>query len=223
MKKTGFLLGVFWLICNPVWGHEDHGGGKDEIGGVPLADFSVDELRIPCVEVRNLSESTEGTFYDVILRRRGSSFNFELEHAAPEDTALCQTLANIAKFEDDDFDAGTAEDPEDGSGGAGGGEVILVTCEKRQTRSKISVKAKHLSPSDYSATVSSGDNTAGTALQSAVGDEAEFDFDSQMDDISEGATEISPDFIQDDTVSANLLDGEGNVVASTESVACLNK
>ena len=66
-------------------------------------------------------------------------------------------------------------------------------------------------PGRYRATVRSGGNTAISDAKTASADEVEFDFDSN----SGGATRIAPDFIQGLRVSATLLDGASQVVASS--------
>ncbi len=207
MTKTGLLLAAMCLTGNLAFGHEGH--GSDKIGGVSLADFRVNELRIPCVEVKNLDPNIDGHFFDVILDRRGNSMNFELKFAEVEDPDLCQAIADFAKFHDDDFD-------DDGA------TNILVICERRENRSKVSVSAKNLSAGRYAAEIASGVNTAASPLKNTTGDEVEFDFDSDPGDIAEGATAISPGFIQG-TVSAKVLNEAGETVAAVNSVSCLNK
>ena len=79
---------------------------------------------------------------------------------------------------------------------------IRIKCEKRLNpdgsaeRSKISVDGKDLDAGTYTAMVASGDNGAISNSQSAMGDEVEFDFDSNNNDVDAGAKEIDPDFIQ---------------------------
>jgi hypothetical protein len=207
MTKTGLLFAAMCLAGNLAFGHEKH--GNDKIGGAPLADFRVNELRIPCVEVKNLDPNIDGHFFDVILDRRGNSMNFELKFAEVEDPDLCQAIADFAKFHDDDFD-------DDGA------TNILVICERRENRSKVSVSAKNLSAGRYAAEIASGMNTAASPLKNTTGDEVEFDFDSDPGDIAEGATAISPGFIQG-TVSAKVLNEAGGIVAAVNSVSCFNK
>ncbi len=96
-----------------------------------------------------------------------------------------------------------------------------VRCEVRSDgpRSKISVDGRNLSPAGgrYFARVQSGANSAEAPRQTAVGDEAEFDFDSNPNDVAAGATAIPADFIQvveGDDVTAQVLDDSGTVVAS---------
>jgi hypothetical protein len=58
-------------------------------------------------------------------------------------------------------------------------------------------------------------NTAVSDAQPADADgEAEFDFDSDPGDIAEGATAISPDFIQAGRVTGKVLDEAGNTLAA---------
>nr|BAL52447.1 hypothetical protein HGMM_F01C09C41 [uncultured Gammaproteobacteria bacterium]BAL54497.1 hypothetical protein HGMM_F16E07C04 [uncultured Gammaproteobacteria bacterium] len=207
MPRIGWLLAT-WLVAGLSFGHEGH-GHDDKIGGVPLADFRVNELRIPCVEVQNLDPSVDGQFFDVILDRRGNSMNFELKFAEVENPQLCQAIADFAKFHDDFEDAGDAT-------------RILVICERRQSRSKVSVNAESLIAGRYAAQIVSGASVANSALKGTEGDEVEFDFDSDPADIAEGATAIAPDFIQG-TVSAKILNEAGETVVAVDSVPCLNK
>lgn len=207
MTKTGLLLAAMCLTGNLAFGHEGH--GNDKIGGIPLADFGVNELRIPCVEVKNLDPKVDGHFFDVILDRRGNSMNFELKFAQVEDPNLCQAIADFAKFLDDDFD-------DDGAAN------IQVICKRRENRSKVSVNAKNLSAGRYAAEIASGMNTAASPLKNTIGDEVEFDFDSDLGEIAEGATAIPPGFIQG-AVSAKVLSEAGKTVAAVNSVSCLNK
>ena len=165
----------------------------DRIGGGPRADFHTDELIIPCVKVTGLSDITEGMFFDVILSRRGSSFNYELSTAVPEDIGLCEAIANFAEFEDDDFDGS------DGDDGNAGATDILVECGVRPDRSKISVKGKNLGAGEYYSVVTSGGSSAQSDPQAPVADEVEFDFDSNEGDIAEGAVRIPAGFISLET------------------------
>ncbi len=95
-----------------------------------------------------------------------------------------------------------------------------VRCEVRTgRRSKISVDGNNLAAGgSYSAVVRSGTNMASAPATAAVGDEAEFDFDSNPADIAQGATAISRTFIAVNAggpdVSADILDATGAVVAS---------
>ena len=99
---------------------------------------------------------------------------------------------------------------------------LRLRCEVRgTTRSKVSVDGNNLSPRGgmFSARISSGANTAAAPARAAIGDQAEFDFDSNPADIRAGATAIARNFIQGGSVSADILDASGAVVA-TASAAC---
>ncbi|HEV7731375.1 MAG TPA: hypothetical protein VGR62_04395 [Candidatus Binatia bacterium] len=104
-------------------------------------------------------------------------------------------------------------------GGGGGNAVARVRCERRSNRSKISVDANDIASGTYTARVTSGANTATSGAQSTIGDEVEFDFDSDGGDIGEGATAIPGGFIQGLQVTGAVLDGSGAVVASA-TVTC---
>jgi hypothetical protein len=185
----------------------------DEIGGGPLADFGANELTIPCVKVSNLTGSTANDrFFDVVLDRRGESMNFELTAAAPEDIAFCKRLADFAAFEDDDLT------PVPGENGFG----ILVSCELTADRSSVSVKAKDLAPGTYLATITSGTNEVMTLPLAITDDEVEFDFDSDDDEVADGATEIAADFIQDDlAVTAEIVNDANDAVVYSATGMCL--
>lgn len=92
-------------------------------------------------------------------------------------------------------------------------QSIDVKCETRSDRSKASVDGKNLSSGNYSAVLISGANSAQSPYEATVGDEAEFDFDSNARDIRQGATAIPRNFIVGNRVTAMLLDVGGNVVA----------
>lgn len=96
---------------------------------------------------------------------------------------------------------------------------LKIHCEKRSTRSKVSVDGNNLRPGGaYFAVVSSGANQAQTGVAAAVGDEVEFDLDSHAGDIAQGAVAIASNFIVDGRVSAQLRDAGGNVVASGSAI-----
>jgi hypothetical protein len=178
----------------------------DRIGGSPKADFHTDELIIPCVKVTGLSEATEGTFFDVVLSRRDKSFIYELSTAEPEDDSLCEKIANFSKFEDDDFDDLNDDDNADVAD-------ILVECEVRPDRSKISVKGKNLGAGEFYSVVTSGGNSAESDSREPVDGEVEYDFDSNEEDIAEGAVEITADFI---TGSEPEVKGEIFLIGDSE-------
>ncbi len=199
--KLAFMIGLL-ASYHLVW--------ADRVGGSARADFGTDELSVPCVQIANFEDDAfNDLFFDIILERRGNSFNYELTFAESEDQAHCQRVADFAAFDDDDFD--------DGESGANN---ILVSCELRSDRSKISVDGKNLAVGDYSSTVTSGSVSVSSPVKSSVGDEVEFDYDSSPDDIAAGATEIGADFIQNGAVDADIIDASDNVVASVSNVMC---
>lgn len=114
--------------------------------------------------------------------------------------------------------ASSTTDPSGTAANAGtNAPVARVRCEVRGTaRSKISVDGNNLTPRNgsFSARVTSGANSAAAPATAAVGDEAEFDFDSSPANIRAGATAISPAFIQGGSVTAEILNASGAVVAS---------
>jgi hypothetical protein len=97
--------------------------------------------------------------------------------------------------------------------------TVRVKCEKRETRSKISVDGRDLKPGNYMAVVLSGDNEKASPLLPSVGDEIEFDFDSNRNNVAEGAIQISRSFIQGGRVTGQLLDEDGFTVAQA-TVRC---
>lgn len=97
---------------------------------------------------------------------------------------------------------------------------VRVSCEKRTNRSKISVDGSNLAPGMYSAVVTSGGVTLPSNFQSAVGDEAQFDFDSNANDIAQGATAISKSFIVDGRVKAAIRDSSGALVTPIVDAIC---
>lgn len=91
---------------------------------------------------------------------------------------------------------------------------VVVTCEKRTNRSKVSVDASKLAPGSYYARASSGSNEAQALAQTAVRGEVQFDFDSDHQDIAAGATAIAPGFIVDGKVTGTVYNASGVEVAS---------
>jgi hypothetical protein len=72
--------------------------------------------------------------------------------------------------------------------------TLRVRCEaRRSSRSKISVDGNNLSPRNgcFRARVRAAGGTVTSAARRAVGDEVEFDFDSDRGDIAQGATRIT--------------------------------
>ena len=101
--------------------------------------------------------------------------------------------------------------------------TIRVQCEQRGVqRSRISVDGDKLSPiaGQYRAQVVlvSGLGSATSAGAPLVGDQVEFDFDSNPGDIAAGATAIPRDFI-DGNVTGKILAPDGSTVIS-DTVAC---
>lgn len=101
-------------------------------------------------------------------------------------------------------------------------QTVAVKCEVRSNRSKASVDGNNLASGQYSAVITSGANTAQSPLDATRGDEVEFDFDSNRRDIRQGATAIAPNFIVNRSVTGQLLDAGGNVVA-TDTATCRRK
>jgi hypothetical protein len=91
---------------------------------------------------------------------------------------------------------------------------VVVTCEKRANRSKVSVDASKLAPGSYYARASSGGSEAQALAQTAVRGEVQFDFDSDHHDIATGATAIAPGFIVDGKVTGTVYNASGVEVAS---------
>jgi len=105
-----------------------------------------------------------------------------------------------------------------------GNETVRVKCEKRSSRSKVSVDGSGLRNGSYTARIVSGANEAIAAAQAAVLGEAEFDFDSDGGDIAAGATAIPAGFLAGGapSVTAQVIDADGNVVIEG-TVACTVK
>lgn len=95
---------------------------------------------------------------------------------------------------------------------------VKISCEKRNARSKVSVDGNNLPAGPYFAVVSSGANQAQSQVAAAVGDEIEFDFDSNPNDIAQGAMPIAVNFVVDGRVTAQLRDATGRVVASSSAI-----
>ncbi len=98
----------------------------------------------------------------------------------------------------------------------GGTPTVRVTCERRSSRSKVSVDGSGLATGTYTARATSGANTAVAAPQATIGDQAEFDFDSDSGDVGAGATPIAGTFIQGSPpqVTGEIIDATGAVVAT---------
>ena len=166
-----------------------------------------------------------------------NSFNYELSFAEPEDTAICEELANYAIFidddeeeSDDDADDDDSDDSDDDDSDDDSEDVanLFASCEVRHeeaelVRSKVKVKAKDLIAGDYYAIVTSGDNSIQSETRSISDDEVEFEFDSDADDVLEGAEAIEAGFIQGESVTAELVDAATDDVLLSETVSCLVK
>jgi len=83
--------------------------------------------------------------------------------------------------------------------------TILVKCEKRSGRSKVSVDGNNLRRGLYKCQAISGANKATTRQKGTIGDELECDFDSNRNDILAGATPISSSFIQNNRVTGKIF------------------
>lgn len=101
--------------------------------------------------------------------------------------------------------------------------TIRVRCEKRAHRSKVSVDGNDLAAGSYRAKIYSGSKKRKSSpLQHTVGDEVEFDFDSDPGDIAAGATAISPNFIKKNRVRGKIVNSSGDTVIS-DTVKCRRK
>jgi hypothetical protein len=100
--------------------------------------------------------------------------------------------------------------------------TILVKCEKRAGRSKISVDGKSLANGVWlKAQVISGAKLRTSPWKRTAGREVEFDFDSNANDIAEGATPIGAAFITGTRgpVTGKLVNRTGRTVMS-DTVLC---
>lgn len=100
--------------------------------------------------------------------------------------------------------------------------AVRVRCEKGAGYSKASVDGRDLALGlSYKARLISGGHVKTSALQAAVGDEAEFDFSSKQVDIDAGATPIGAGFIvgTPPKVTGKIVDSNGFVHA-TDTVVC---
>ena len=114
----------------------------------------------------------------------------------------------------------------DPAGGGSAQGAIEVRCERRASpdRSKISVDGNNLVPRNgaFRARVSAVGGSVISSTQQATGDEVEFDFDSNPNDIAQGATAILPTLIvarAGADVVGEILNPQGQVVAS-QGVDC---
>ena len=101
---------------------------------------------------------------------------------------------------------------------------IRVRCERRTNpnRSKISVDGNNLAAGTYTARVRAIGGTVNAPPQQAVSGQVEFDFDSNPNDIANGATPIASTFIVSRTgpdVLGVILNAAGQVV-TRQAVEC---
>ena len=205
----------------------------DRVKGSAKADFSNDELEVPCVLIQGTGGNGDGRFYDIVLERRGKSFNYEMIFAEREDATMCEEMANYATFidddpEDDDSNDDVADDDSDddySNDDSGDVANLFASCEVRdqsgdQVRSKIKVKAKDLTSGSYYAIVTSGDNTVQSEAYSTDEDELEIEFDNDADDVLEGAEAIEAGFIQDGSVLAEIFAADTDELLLSETVNC---
>ena len=97
---------------------------------------------------------------------------------------------------------------------------VQVTCEKRNSRSRASVDGSNLAGGSYRAVLKSGTKTARSTPAAAIGDEAEFDFDSNPNDVAEGASPIPANFISDGRVRGYLINQSGQRVTPIVTAIC---
>jgi hypothetical protein len=196
----------------------------DRVKGSAKADFSNDELEVPCVLIEGTGGNGDGRFYDIVLERRGKSFNYEMIFAEREDGDMCAEMANYARFIDDDQED---EDDSDDESIDDSDDVanLFASCEVRdqsgeQVRSKIKVKAKDLASGSYYAIVTSGDVSVQSEAYGTDEDELEIEFDNDADDVLEGAEAIEADFIQDGSVLAEVFAADTDELLLSETVSC---
>jgi hypothetical protein len=103
----------------------------------------------------------------------------------------------------------------------GGAGTLDVTCERRSDRSRASVDARNVAAGTYGARLVSGPNGATAPNRASIGDEVEFDFDSEPDDVTAGATAIGQGFIvgAPPQVTGQLLSASGAVLLES-TVVC---
>lgn len=201
LSKTLFITLAATLFCTAV-----EADPNNHINGSPKANFSTNELTIPCVLVQNSSTDADGKFFDVMLKRRGNSWNYELTTADAEDQAMCQRIADYASTQE--------------SGGTATPQIV-ATCVATADRSKISVQGKNLTAGGYHTTVSSGTNSADSSTKTADTTGAvAFAFDSDAAAVTAGSQSISATFITGSSVTAKLFAGSSTTPLLTSTVAC---
>ena len=92
---------------------------------------------------------------------------------------------------------------------------VEVRCEQRLSpaRARMSVDVRNIAPGMYAAAIVSGANAAAASPRVTIGDEVAFDFDSNRKDILAGATSIANTFVRSGSVTAQILNTSGAVVA----------
>jgi hypothetical protein len=94
---------------------------------------------------------------------------------------------------------------------------IRVRCEVRSDRSRASVDGNNLKSGKYTARIESGSNTKDSKkAQRTIGDEVEFDFDSNT---GEGGTRIDQNFIVGGQLTGMLINKRGDIVEQ-DTVNC---
>lgn len=97
---------------------------------------------------------------------------------------------------------------------------VEVRCEKRSNRSKASVDGNNLRSGQYRAVLKSGTHTARSPYDQTIGDEIQFDFDSNPNDVADGATAISASFIVDGRVRGYLVNANNERVTPIVTATC---
>lgn len=199
---------------------------SDRVSGSARADFSTNELIVPCVLVDNFDGKINGQYFDIVLDKRGDALAYELSFAKPADPAVCETLANFSSFIGDGQDS-LADDDDLSDGEKDNVANLFVNCEVGSDRSKARIDAKNLMAGEYYAILVSGENIATSATKFITGNEVAFAFDSEFDDIREGAEELAAGFIQNKTVTGEVfrVNGEAASIGAElgETASCLVK
>lgn len=99
---------------------------------------------------------------------------------------------------------------------------VKVKCEKRgTTRSSVSVDASNLASGLYHAVITSGANAATSDDIQTIGDEVEFDFDSDPADIAAGDEPIARNFIgASNQVNGQVFTASNVAVGPIVTVLC---
>jgi hypothetical protein len=97
---------------------------------------------------------------------------------------------------------------------------VEVRCEKRTNRSKASIDGSNLASGTYRAVLRSGGKDVRSRPEAAVGDEVQFDFDSNPNDVAEGARAIPADFIVDGRVRGYIINASNQRVTPVVVAMC---